>query len=90
MQMFDEPKTAAVREPKRAIQKPDIALPVPEVNNHIVCNLQLQSRAPRADTNLVAVDVKHARQFLHVKQADQCYFMSGSVTVMVGLSLTAR
>lgn len=33
MQMFDEPKAAAVREPKRAIQNSDIALPVPEVHS---------------------------------------------------------
>lgn len=82
MQMFDEPKAAAVREPKRAIQKPGIALPIPEVNNHIVCKLQLQSRAPTADTHVLALNVKHARQFLHVKQANQSCFMSDSMTIM--------
>ena len=33
MQMFDEPKAAAVRVPKRAAQRPVKAVPAPEVNS---------------------------------------------------------
>lgn len=32
MQMFDEPKAAAVRAPKRAVQKPVKAVPAPQVS----------------------------------------------------------
>ena len=33
MQMFDEPKAAAVRVPKRAVQKPVKAVSAPEENS---------------------------------------------------------
>ena len=33
MQMFDEPKAAAARVPKRAVHKPIKAFPAPEVNS---------------------------------------------------------
>ena len=90
MQMFDEPKAAAIREPKRAIKKSDIALLVPEVNNHIVCNLQLQSRAHTANSKFIGFGCQTHQTDTSCQTGGQCYFMSDSMTIMVGLSLTAH
>ena len=65
MRMFDEPKPAAVKVPKAAMEKPDTALSAPEVNiTHSLWHLtsQLQS-------------ITHAR-FLALRVAELKLYMS--------------